>query len=74
MEHPVAGSLAGVFDSEPIFFTGAEEFRRWLEEHHTSATECVVGFWKAHTEKPSMLIAARLSGSMNVPPPVATTR
>ena len=54
MEHPVAGSLAGVFDSEPIFFTGAEEFRRWLEEHHASATECVVGFWKAHTAKPSM--------------------
>jgi uncharacterized protein YdeI (YjbR/CyaY-like superfamily) len=43
-----------VFDSEPIFFAGAEEFRAWLERDHETATECVVGFWKAHTGKPSM--------------------
>jgi uncharacterized protein YdeI (YjbR/CyaY-like superfamily) len=43
-----------VFDSQAIFFTGPEEFRAWLEEHHTTATECVVGYWKARTGKPSM--------------------
>jgi len=43
-----------MFDSEPIYFTGPEEFRAWLEEHHASATECVVGQWKAHTGRPSI--------------------
>jgi uncharacterized protein YdeI (YjbR/CyaY-like superfamily) len=43
-----------VFDSEPIYFTGPEEFRAWLEEHHATATECVVGHWKAHTGRPSL--------------------
>jgi uncharacterized protein YdeI (YjbR/CyaY-like superfamily) len=48
------GSLAAVFDSDPIYFAGAEEFRAWLERHHATETECVVGYWKAHTGKPSM--------------------
>ena len=43
-----------MFDAEPIFFTGPEEFRAWLEEHHASAGECVVGYWKAHTGRPSL--------------------
>ncbi len=43
-----------MFDSEPIYFTGPEEFRAWLEEHHATATECVVGHWKAHTGRPSL--------------------
>jgi uncharacterized protein YdeI (YjbR/CyaY-like superfamily) len=43
-----------VFDSEPIFFADATEFRAWLERHHETETECVVGYWKAHTGKPSM--------------------
>jgi uncharacterized protein YdeI (YjbR/CyaY-like superfamily) len=43
-----------VFESEPIYFTGPEEFRRWLEEHHATATECVIGHWKAHTGQPSI--------------------
>jgi uncharacterized protein YdeI (YjbR/CyaY-like superfamily) len=45
---------AGMFDSEPIFFRDPQEFRAWLEEHHETATECVVGYWKAHTGKPSL--------------------
>jgi uncharacterized protein YdeI (YjbR/CyaY-like superfamily) len=43
-----------VFDSEPVFFTGPEDFRAWLEEHHATATECVVGMWKARTGRPSI--------------------
>jgi len=43
-----------VFDAEPIFFTDPDEFRAWLEEHHTTASECVVGYWKAHTDRPSL--------------------
>ena len=43
-----------MFDGEPIFFRAAHEFRDWLERHHATATECVVGYWKAHTGKPSL--------------------
>lgn len=43
-----------MFDSEPIFFRDGTEFRAWLEEHHDSAAECVVGMWKAHTGRRSL--------------------
>jgi uncharacterized protein YdeI (YjbR/CyaY-like superfamily) len=39
---------------EPIFFASPEEFYAWLEEHHASATEVYVGYWKKHTGKPSL--------------------
>ena len=47
-------SLIGVFDGEPIFFRASHEFRDWLECNHATATECVVGYWKTHTGKPSL--------------------
>lgn len=43
-----------MFDGEPIFFRTPHEFRDWLERHHATATECVVGYWKTHTGKPSL--------------------
>ena len=43
-----------MFDGEPIFFRGPHEFRDWLERHHATATECVVGYWKTHTGEPSL--------------------
>ena len=43
-----------MFDVEPIFFGAPHEFRDWLERHHATATECVVGYWKTHTGKPSL--------------------
>jgi len=36
------------------FFACPEEFRSWLEEHHATATELVVGFHKRHTGRASM--------------------
>ena len=30
----------------PTYFTTAADFRRWLEKHHTTATEFLVGFHK----------------------------
>ena len=39
---------------KPQFFAAAEEFRAWLQEHHETATELVVGFHKKSTGKPSM--------------------
>jgi uncharacterized protein YdeI (YjbR/CyaY-like superfamily) len=36
------------------FFSTADEWRTWLEEHHATADELVVGFWKRDSGKPSM--------------------
>jgi uncharacterized protein YdeI (YjbR/CyaY-like superfamily) len=39
---------------KPRFFATADHFRAWLEKHHASATELVVGFHKRHTGRASM--------------------
>jgi uncharacterized protein YdeI (YjbR/CyaY-like superfamily) len=43
-----------VFESEPIYFSGPQEFRAWLEEHHASEPEVIIGYWKTKTGKPSI--------------------
>jgi uncharacterized protein YdeI (YjbR/CyaY-like superfamily) len=37
-----------------IFFATSDEFRAWLEKHHATATEVLVGFHKKSTGRPSM--------------------
>jgi uncharacterized protein YdeI (YjbR/CyaY-like superfamily) len=39
---------------EPIYFASPDDFRAWLAEHHTTATEVLVGFHKRATGTPSM--------------------
>jgi uncharacterized protein YdeI (YjbR/CyaY-like superfamily) len=39
---------------EPCYFATPEEFRAWLEKHHSTAAEVVVGFHKKSTGRPSM--------------------
>jgi len=39
---------------KPRFFQSAHAFRAWLDEHHDTATELLVGFHKRHTARPSM--------------------
>ncbi|MBB2911206.1 uncharacterized protein YdeI (YjbR/CyaY-like superfamily) [Streptosporangium becharense] len=39
---------------DPTYFVTPEEFRTWLEEHHTIATELLVGFHKKGTGRPSI--------------------
>ncbi|GII00852.1 YdeI/OmpD-associated family protein [Planobispora takensis] len=39
---------------EPLFFTASRDFRTWLEEHHDTETEVLVGFHKKGTGRPSM--------------------
>jgi uncharacterized protein YdeI (YjbR/CyaY-like superfamily) len=41
-------------EGKPRFFATSDDFREWLEKHHASATELVVGFHKKHTGRPSM--------------------
>ena len=36
---------------KPRYFTSQAEFRRWLEAHHTSAPELLVGFYKKASGK-----------------------
>lgn len=36
------------------FFATPAEWRAWLEEHHATETELVVGFWKRSSGKPCM--------------------
>lgn len=38
----------------PTFFPTATAFRRWLQAHHASETELLVGFHKTDSGKPSM--------------------
>ena len=33
-------------DAKPTFFATPAEFRRWLDRHHASAAQLLVGFWK----------------------------
>ncbi len=39
---------------EPIYFASPEQFRAWLEQHHASETEVLVGYHKKGTGVPSM--------------------
>ncbi|WP_269233921.1 YdeI/OmpD-associated family protein [Flavobacterium flavigenum] len=39
---------------KPTFFATPEQFRFWLENHHQTETELLVGFYKVNTKKPSM--------------------
>src|SRR3954447_19335409 len=40
--------------ADPVFFESPREFYDWLESHHESETELLVGFHKKATGKPSM--------------------
>jgi uncharacterized protein YdeI (YjbR/CyaY-like superfamily) len=39
---------------KPAFFRSAAEFRRWLDKHHSTAPELLVGFYKRGSGRPSM--------------------
>ena len=39
---------------KPIFFKSPTEFRKWLDQHHTTAQELWVGFYKKASGKPSI--------------------
>lgn len=37
-----------------IFFPSPKEFRKWLQQNHESTAEVYVGYYKTHTNKPSL--------------------
>jgi uncharacterized protein YdeI (YjbR/CyaY-like superfamily) len=40
--------------NDAIYFDSPAAFRRWLERHHASSTELLVGFHKRHTGHPTL--------------------
>lgn len=44
------GGVAGA----PKFFASADAWRRWLEAHHATAPELLVGFYRKESGRPSM--------------------
>lgn len=38
----------------PTFFANQKKFREWLEKNHNEKAELFVGFYKVHSNKPSM--------------------
>jgi uncharacterized protein YdeI (YjbR/CyaY-like superfamily) len=40
--------------AEPRFFETPADFRRWLDAHHGTAGELLVGFWKKGSGRPSI--------------------
>jgi uncharacterized protein YdeI (YjbR/CyaY-like superfamily) len=43
-----------VASSDPIFFETPAQLRGWLDEHHETADDLIVGAWKKSTGKPSL--------------------
>lgn len=39
---------------EPLFFATQAAWRKWLAKNHDKETECLVGYWKKATGKPSV--------------------
>jgi uncharacterized protein YdeI (YjbR/CyaY-like superfamily) len=44
----------GARSTRPVWFDSPAAFRAWLDEHHETATELLVGFHKVGTGRPSM--------------------
>jgi uncharacterized protein YdeI (YjbR/CyaY-like superfamily) len=44
----MTGRSGGTPERPATFFSGPEEFRAWLEEHHETATELWMGLFKKH--------------------------
>jgi uncharacterized protein YdeI (YjbR/CyaY-like superfamily) len=53
-EGVAAGTVGDSEAMQPTTFATAEDFREWLKQHHDSAIELWVGYYKKATGKPSM--------------------
>jgi uncharacterized protein YdeI (YjbR/CyaY-like superfamily) len=49
-----AGSGAALVPAKPTFFATPAAFRTWLQRHHDSAPELLVGFYKRDSGRPSI--------------------
>jgi uncharacterized protein YdeI (YjbR/CyaY-like superfamily) len=53
-ERSSSGCSTKISDVKPRYFASPEDFRAWLEEHHATATELLVGFHKVGTGRRCM--------------------
>jgi uncharacterized protein YdeI (YjbR/CyaY-like superfamily) len=58
------GTPGGTPERPATFFSGPEEFRRWLEQHHDSATELWMGLNKKHVEPRGLTWAAAVEEAL----------
>ena len=49
---------------KPTFFSTASAFRRWLDAHHSTARELLVGFHKVGSGKPSLTYPEALDAAL----------
>jgi uncharacterized protein YdeI (YjbR/CyaY-like superfamily) len=49
---------------KPVHFLTPAHFRRWLEEHHATATELQIGFYKKSAGKPGMVYKEALDEAL----------
>src|SRR6187455_2942056 len=50
--------------TRPRFFATREQFRDWLEQHHASAPELLVGFYKRGSGRPSLTWPESVDGAL----------
>jgi uncharacterized protein YdeI (YjbR/CyaY-like superfamily) len=50
--------------TEAIYFASPDELRAWLDEHHGTASELVVGFHKKATGRPTVTWSEAVDGAL----------
>lgn len=60
----MSASTTGSHEDDVCFFADAAAWRRWLEAHHTAATELWVGFHKTASGRPSITWPEAVDGAL----------
>ncbi|MEO7962820.1 MAG: bacteriocin-protection protein [Gemmatimonadaceae bacterium] len=50
--------------TQPRYFESGSDFRRWLDKHHTTVPELLVGFRKAHVKNRGLTYAEALDAAL----------
>lgn len=50
--------------SSAIYFRSAEAFGEWLRDHHATASDVLVGYWKTGTGRPTMTWSASVDEAL----------
>lgn len=59
-----AGPLAFAVSDSPVYFANATEFRTWLERHHASTQELVLGFYNKSSGRGGITYAEALDEAL----------
>jgi uncharacterized protein YdeI (YjbR/CyaY-like superfamily) len=53
-EVSIPNNLTCIFPMHPVFFSSPAQLRQWLEQHHSTETALLVGFYKKGTGRPTL--------------------